>query len=67
MKNYLLMKMKNLVKSLMTSIMLVNLSLLLTLLRATMITLVYLPYKVLEKTNNLYQEVMERTCGLLSF
>ena len=61
------MKMKTLVKSLMTSIMLVSLSLLLTLLRATMVTLVYLPYKVLEKTNNQYQEVMERTCGILSF
>ena len=60
------MKTKNLVKSTMTAIMLVSLSLLLTLLRVVLLVIIYPPYKVLEKTNRVYQEAMEETCGMLS-
>ena len=56
------MKTKNLVKSTMTAIMLVSLSLLLTLLRVVLLVIIYPPYKVLEKTNRAYQEAMEETC-----
>jgi len=44
----------------------VSLSLLLTLLRIVLMAIIWPLFKVLEKTNNLYQESMERTCGLLS-
>ena len=40
--------------------MLVSLSLLLTLLRIVVLLVVWPPYKVLEKTNRLYQEAMEK-------
>ena len=46
--------------------MLVIASLLLTLLRLVLIALIWPLWKVLEKTNPLYQESMETTCGLLS-
>ena len=65
-KNYSLMKTKNLVKSLMIAIMLVTASLLLTLLRLSLVLLAWPPYKLLEKTNRLYQETMEETCMMLS-
>ena len=60
------MKVKILVRSMMMSIMLVIASLLLTLLRIALIMLIWPLFKVLEKTNNLYQEAMETTYGLLS-
>ena len=60
------MKTKNLVRSIMMSITLVIASLLLTLLRVVLMVLIWPMFKVLEKTNNLYQEAMETTCGLLS-
>ena len=46
--------------------MLVIASLLLTLLRVMLVIVAYPPYKVLEKTNQLYLEAMEETCGMLS-
>ena len=58
--------MKNLVKSTMKAIMLVSLSQLLTLIRLVLIILVIPPFKLLEKTNQLYQEAMERTHEMLS-
>ena len=58
--------MKNLVRSIMSNTIMVSLSLLLTLLRIALLLVVWPLFKVLEKTNLLYQESMERTCGLLS-
>ncbi len=58
--------MKNLVRSIMSNTIMVSLSLLLTLLRIVLMAIIWPLFKVLEKTNNLYQESMERTCGLLS-
>ena len=60
------MKVKILVRSMMLNTMLVIASLLLILLRAALLLVVYPLYKVLEKTNRLYQEAMETTHGLLS-
>ena len=60
------MKAKILVRSMMMSIMLVIASLLLTLLRVVLIALIWLPFKVLQKTDMMYQDVMERTSWLLS-
>ena len=60
------MKMKNLVKSTMRVIMLVSLSVLLTLIRLVLIMVLIPPFKLLEKTNSLYQEAMEETSGMLS-
>ena len=60
------MKMKNLVKSIMSNTIMVSLSLLLTLVRIVLLAIIWPLFKVLEKTDNLYQEAMERTCGLLS-
>ena len=48
------------------SIMLVIASLLLTLLRVVLIALIWLPFKVLQKTDMMYQDEMERTSWLLS-
>ncbi len=59
------MKVKILVRSIMMSIMLVIASLLLTLLRAVLMVLIWPMWKVLQKTDLLYQEVMERTSWLL--
>ena len=61
------MKTKILVRSITMSTMLVVASLLLTLLRIVLIALIWPLWKVLEKTNLLYQLAMETTCGLLSF
>ena len=58
--------MKNLVRSIMSCIIMVSLSLLLTLLRIVLLILIWPLFKVLEKTNNLFQEAMERTNWLLS-
>ena len=58
--------MKNLVKSTMKAIMLVTVSQLLTLIRLVLIIMVIPPFKLLEKTNQLYQEAMERTHEMLS-
>ncbi len=60
------MKVKILVRSMMQSIMLVTASLLLTVLRVVLIALVWPLLKVLQKTNSLYQQAMEETCGMLS-
>ena len=51
----------------MSNTILVILSLLLTLVRILLIAAVWPLYKLLEKTNRLYQEAMETTHGLLSF
>ena len=61
------MKTKILVRSITMNTMLVIASLLLTLLRIVLIALIWPLWKVLEKTNLLYQLAMETTCGLLSF
>ena len=61
------MKTKILVRSITMNTMLVVASLLLTLLRIVLIALIWPLWKVLEKTNLLYQLAMETTCGLLSF
>ena len=61
------MKTKNLVRNIMSNTILVILSLLLTLVRILLIAAVWPLYKLLEKTNRLYQEAMETTHGLLSF
>ena len=58
--------MKNLVRSIMRAIMLVSLSVLLTLIRLVLIMVILPPFKLLEKTNSLYQESMEETSGMLS-
>ena len=58
--------MKNLVRSIMRAIMLVSLSVLLTLTRLVLIMVLIPPFKLLEKTNSLYQEAMEETSGMLS-
>ena len=60
------MRMKNLVRSIMSNTTMVSLSLLLTLLRIVLIVIIWPLWKVLEKTNRLYQEAMETTHGLLS-
>ena len=60
------MRTKNLARNITRSIMLVIASLLLTLLRVILVIVVYPPYKLLEKTNSVYQEAMEETCGMLS-
>ena len=60
------MKMKNLVRSTTRAIMLVTASLLLTLIRLVLIMVLIPPFKLLEKTNSLYQEAMEETSGMLS-
>ena len=60
------MKMKNLVRSIMRAIMLVTASVLLTLIRLVLIMVILPPFKLLEKTNSLYQEAMEETSGMLS-
>ena len=46
--------------------MLVTASLLLTLIRLVLIMVILPPFKLLEKTNSLYQESMEETCEMLS-
>ena len=61
------MRTKILLRNTMRTIMLVILSLLLTLVRVALIAMVYPLYKMLEKTNSLYQNSMETTCSLLSF
>ena len=50
----------------MSNTIMVSLSLLLTLLRIVVIALIWPLWKVLEKTDRLYQEAMETTHGLLS-
>ena len=45
---------------------LVTASLLLTLIRLVLIMVLIPPFKLLEKTNSLYQEAMEETSGMLS-
>jgi hypothetical protein len=50
----------------MSNTIMVSLSLLLTLLRIVVLLVVWPLYKVLEKTNRLYQEAMETTHELLS-
>ena len=49
------------VRSIMSNTIMVSLSLLLTLLRIVLVILIWPLFKVLEKTNDLYQDVMERT------
>ena len=61
------MRTKILLRNSMRTTMLVILSLLLTLVRVALIAMVYPLYKMLEKTNSLYQNSMETTCSLLSF
>ena len=60
------MKTKILVRNITRSIVLVSLSLLLTLLRVVLMVVAYPLLKLLEKTDRLYQESMEETCGMLS-
>ena len=43
-----------------------SLSVLLTLIRLVLIMVLIPPFKLLEKTNSLYQESMEETCEMLS-
>ena len=60
------MRTRILARNITRSIMLVIASLLLTLLRVMLVIVAYPPYKLLEKTNSVYQEAMEETCGMLS-
>ena len=46
--------------------MLVIASLLFILLRVLLVAVAWPPYKLLERTNRLYQETMEETCEMLS-
>ena len=61
------MTIKNLLRNLTVSIMLVIVSPLLIMVRALMLLIIVLPFAVLEKTNRPYQKVMEETTDLLSF